>query len=112
MRRRFAPHQLRHAHAVEMARKDVSLSVIQRQLGHANLGITSVYLQGVDNAEVIDTVQSRRVPMIPACAGLCHPEYAARPDHAQLVCARALSGERHEAPDVPIQIAGPPVLAR
>jgi site-specific recombinase XerD len=41
-RRRFAPHRLRHAQAVEMAREGVSLNVIQRQLGHANLGITSV----------------------------------------------------------------------
>ncbi|MGH9380518.1 MAG: tyrosine-type recombinase/integrase [Thermoanaerobaculia bacterium] len=46
VRRRFAPHQLRHAHAVEMAREGVALNVIQRQLGHADLGITSVYLQG------------------------------------------------------------------
>jgi site-specific recombinase XerD len=45
VRRRFAPHQLRHAHAVEMAREGVPLIVIQRQLGHSNLGITSVYLQ-------------------------------------------------------------------
>ena len=51
VRRRFAPHQLRHAHAVEMAREGVPLIVIQRQLGHTNLGITSVYLQGIDNAE-------------------------------------------------------------
>jgi hypothetical protein len=29
--------------------------VIQRQLGHSNLGITSVYLQGIDNAEIIET---------------------------------------------------------
>jgi site-specific recombinase XerD len=42
VRRRFAPHQLRHAHAVEMAREGVPLIVIQRQLGHSNLGITSV----------------------------------------------------------------------
>jgi site-specific recombinase XerD len=42
VRRRFAPHQLRHAHAVEMAREGVPLVVIQRQLGHSNLGITSV----------------------------------------------------------------------
>ena len=35
VRRRFAPHQLRHAHAVEMAREGVPLNVIQRQLGHA-----------------------------------------------------------------------------
>ena len=39
--RRFAPHQLRHAHAVEMSREGVWLVVIQRQLGHADLGITS-----------------------------------------------------------------------
>jgi len=65
IRRRFAPHQLRHAHAVEMAHEGVPLIVIQRQLGHSNLGITSIYLQGVDNAEIIDTVHARRAPMIP-----------------------------------------------
>ncbi len=36
IRRRFAPHQLRHAHAVELAREGVPLNVIQRQLGRAN----------------------------------------------------------------------------
>ena len=70
VRRRFAPHQLRHAHAVEMAREGVPLNVIQRQLGHANLGITSVYLEGIDNAEIIDTVHARREPMISASVGL------------------------------------------
>ena len=45
VRRRFAPHQLRHAHAVEMAHEGVPLIVIQRQLGHSNLGITSIYLK-------------------------------------------------------------------
>lgn len=34
VRRRFAPHQLRHAHALEMAHEGVPLVVIQRQLGH------------------------------------------------------------------------------
>jgi hypothetical protein len=53
VRRRFAPHQLRHAHAVEMAHEGVPLIVIQRQLGHSNLGITPIYLQGIDNAEII-----------------------------------------------------------
>jgi site-specific recombinase XerD len=70
VRRRFAPHQLRHAHAVEMAREGVPLVVIQRQLGHSNLGITSVYLQGIDNAEIIDTVHTRRAPMIPVSTSL------------------------------------------
>jgi hypothetical protein len=65
VRRRFAPHQPRHAHAVEMAREGVPLIVIQRQLGHTNLGITSPYLQGIDNAEIIDTVHARRAPMVP-----------------------------------------------
>lgn len=73
VRRRFAPHQLRHAHAVEVAREGVPLNVIQRQLGHANLGITSIYLQGIDSAEIIDTVHARRAPMIPASAGLRPP---------------------------------------
>jgi integrase/recombinase XerD len=35
VRRRFAPHQPRHAHAIEMAHEGVPLVVIQRQLGHA-----------------------------------------------------------------------------
>jgi site-specific recombinase XerD len=48
----------------------VSLNVIQRQLGHTNLGVTSIYLQGIDNAEIIATVHARRAPMIPASAGL------------------------------------------
>jgi site-specific recombinase XerD len=72
VRRRFAAHQLRHAHAVEMAREGVPLNVIQRQLGHANLGITSVCLQGIDNSDIIETVH-RDPPMLPASAGLRYP---------------------------------------
>ena len=70
VRRRFAPHQLRHARAVEMAREGVPLNVIQRQLGHANLGVTSIYLQGIDSGEIIETVRTRRAPVIPAAAAL------------------------------------------
>jgi site-specific recombinase XerD len=70
VRRRFAPHQLRHAHAVEMAREGVPLIVIQRQLGHSDLGITSVYLQGIDSGEIIDTVHARRAPMVPVSTSL------------------------------------------
>jgi site-specific recombinase XerD len=70
VRRRFAPHQLRHAHAVEMAHEGVPLVVIQRQLGHANLGVTSIYLQGIDSSEIIHTVHSRPAPVISATAGL------------------------------------------
>lgn len=70
VRRRFAPHQLRHAHAVEMAREGVPLIVIQRQLGHTSLGVTSIYLQGIDSAEIIDAIHARQAPMIPVDSSL------------------------------------------
>jgi integrase len=53
-----------------MAREGIPLNVIQRQLGHANLAVTSVYLQGIDNGEIIDTIRARRAPMLSASAGL------------------------------------------
>ena len=52
-----------------MAREGVPLIVIQRQLGHSNLGVTSVY-QGIDSGEIIETVHARRAPMIPVSASL------------------------------------------
>ena len=70
VRRRFAPHQLRHAHAIEMAPEGIPLPIIQRQLGGAHLGITSIYLQEIDTREIVDTVHHRRPPVIPASAGL------------------------------------------
>ncbi len=63
-------YQLRHAHAVEMTREGISLNVIQRQLGHTNLRVTSIYLQGIDSAEIINAVHARQAPMMPASAGL------------------------------------------
>jgi hypothetical protein len=50
----------------------VPLIVIQRQLGHTNLGITSICLQGSDNTEIIDTVHARRAPMVPVHSPLAH----------------------------------------
>ena len=46
IRRRFAPHQLRHAHAVELLHEGVPLPLIQRQLGHSHLSTTRTYLLG------------------------------------------------------------------
>jgi hypothetical protein len=42
------------AHAVELAHEGVPLIVIQRRLGHSDLGITSIYLPSIDNAEPIE----------------------------------------------------------
>jgi hypothetical protein len=58
------------AHAVEMAREGVPLVGIPRQLGRSDLGITSVYLQGIDRGEIIDPVYARRAPMIPVSVSL------------------------------------------
>ena len=70
VRRRFAPHQLRHAHALELAREGVPLNIIQRQLGHTNLGTISIYLQGIDPEEILAAARARRAPMMSATAGL------------------------------------------
>jgi integrase/recombinase XerD len=51
----------------------VPLNVIQRQLGHRNLGVTSIDLQGIDPDEIIEAVHARRPPMMPASMGLTLP---------------------------------------
>jgi integrase len=43
---------------------------LARTAGHANFGVTSIYLQGIDSSEIIHTVHSRPAPVIPATAGL------------------------------------------
>jgi hypothetical protein len=50
----------------------------------------SVYLQGIDNAEIIDTVHSRRAPMISASAGLRAPRWPRRPAAAKAASRRAV----------------------
>jgi site-specific recombinase XerD len=70
VRRRVAPQQLRHAHAVELLHEGIPLPLIQRQLGHSHLSTTGTYLQGIDTEEIISTVHARRAPMMHASAGL------------------------------------------
>jgi hypothetical protein len=41
-----ARRQFANPRALELAREGVPLNIIQRQLGHVNLGISSIYLQG------------------------------------------------------------------
>lgn len=66
VRRRIHPHGFRHAFACELAREGVPLHLIQRTLGHANPGITAIYLQGISGVEVLDAISARRAPMVPA----------------------------------------------
>jgi hypothetical protein len=53
-----------------MARQGIPLIVIPASAWHTNLGITSIYLRGIDSTEIIDTVHARRPPMVPADATL------------------------------------------
>jgi hypothetical protein len=48
----------------------VPLNIIPRQLGHSNVGTTSIYLQGIDPEEIISAVRARSAPMMSASAGL------------------------------------------
>lgn len=44
-RRRAHPHALRHGHAVHAVLAGVPLNIIQRQLGHASITTTAIYLR-------------------------------------------------------------------
>jgi hypothetical protein len=52
----------------DVAHEGIPSVVIQRQ--HSHLGITSVYLQGIDSSEIVATVHSHPGPTISATAGL------------------------------------------
>ena len=62
VRRRLAPHQLRHAPAVELLHEGIPLPLIQRQLGHSHLSTTGTYLEAINTKEIISTVHARRAP--------------------------------------------------
>ena len=50
--KRVHPHGLRHAHACELAYAGTPVNVIQRQLGHSNVAVTSRYLDHIAAADV------------------------------------------------------------
>ena len=58
--KRVHPHGFRHTHAAELAREGVPLNVIQRQLGHSNIGTTSRYLDHISPQQVIDAIGARQ----------------------------------------------------
>ena len=67
VRRRFGPHQLRHAHAVELAREGVAVNIIQRQLGHTDPG-DHQHLPAGDRSQR----DHRRRPLTPPADDLRH----------------------------------------
>jgi integrase len=65
VKRRVAPHQFRHAHAVDLWRDGIDVFVVQRQLGHARLDVTAHYLSGVAPVELLEPIGRRRAPLMP-----------------------------------------------
>jgi integrase len=58
VRRRFAPHQLRHAHAVELAREGVPLNIIRRQARAHQPRHHQHLSAGIDPEEIITAVRA------------------------------------------------------
>ena len=115
--KRVHAHGLRHALAVELAREGVPVPIISRQLGHANVRTTSVYLSGIAPEETVEAIRSRKWEGVrgdrkgsqPAFEG--SPRYDAR--------ARRLGGGRSTARAArapgflgPIPKTGPECLRR
>lgn len=57
--RRVHPHGLRHSFACDLASEGADLRVVSKALGHANLQVTSIYLDHLNPVEVIDLLQAR-----------------------------------------------------
>jgi len=73
IRHRCAPHQLRHALAVDAVREGIDIVYLSRELGHSNLAVTTTYVQGIAPAEVVRTFNLRAAPQVTA---LGRPEAA------------------------------------
>jgi site-specific recombinase XerD len=56
---RVHPHGMRHTHAVELRREGWDIPLISRQLGHASVATTQIYVDHLHPAEVIDRARSR-----------------------------------------------------
>ncbi|MFN0007964.1 MAG: tyrosine-type recombinase/integrase [Planctomycetota bacterium] len=60
--KRVHAHALRHTFACELMREKFPINLIQKQLGHANLAVTSRYLQHVTPPELAEAMQRRILP--------------------------------------------------
>ena len=58
--KRVHAHGLRHSFAAELAKENVPLNLIQKQLGHSSVATTSQYLDHIAPQQVIEAMRSRR----------------------------------------------------
>lgn len=66
IRKRFRPHQLRHTLTCELILEGKNIVIVQRQLGHSNLAVTTNYTNGLPQSQVIDAMRGRDMPTLPA----------------------------------------------
>ncbi len=52
-------HGLRHTHAFELANEGTPLHIVQQQLGHANLAVTSRYISHLNPQETVNRMKAR-----------------------------------------------------
>lgn len=57
--KRVHPHGLRHSLAFDLAQRGVPMHVIQAQLRHASVAVTSRYIQHLSPTEVLDVMRKR-----------------------------------------------------
>jgi len=57
--KRVHAHGLRHTHAAELALEGTPVNLIQAQLGHASLAVTSTYLSHIAPAQLIEAMRRR-----------------------------------------------------
>lgn len=62
LEKRIHPHALRHSFAVELLYEGLPLNMIQAQLGHSNLAVTSTYLAHVSSRDLNAAMARRTVP--------------------------------------------------
>ena len=60
--KRVHAHGFRHTHAAELANEGTAIHVIQQQLGHANVAVTSRYINHLAPQQVIEATVSRKAP--------------------------------------------------
>jgi integrase len=56
---RVHPHGLRHTHAVELRREGWDIPLISRQLGHASIATTAIYVDHLYPSEVVGRARAR-----------------------------------------------------
>jgi integrase len=64
LRKRANPHTFRHSHAADLWREQIDILAIQRQLGHARLDVTQLYLRGICAEEVLAPIGERPAPTV------------------------------------------------